>query len=386
MQENVKKNAGLKYIKGLDSLRAFAVILVVITHWGPHQFKFPALTFIFARIIPNGGLGVDVFFVLSGFLITNILLNARKNAASSARWQIIKSFYLRRMLRIFPIYFLLIFLMLLLADAYLKNNIWYMVTYTSDFLFFKQRDLGEFGPTWSLAVEEQFYLIWPWLIILTPIKYLSGLITGGVIVGSVCSIILYILYGWFALFLPFCCIQGFSIGALLACGQQGMVQQNLLDKIFLLLLGPAVILLAFYQFGAALSSVIRLADSVIAFNIISYTVKQKYNRVSASILNNRVLNYIGKISYGIYLYHFLLPGLTDRVVNYLNGIFKFSKKTVVFLEYPPPAYFIHLCLLLLITTLSYYFFETKITSLKTRFSYITAGRHRAKSPDVKLTN
>lgn len=372
MQAHVKENTGLKYIKGLDSLRALAVILVIIGHWGPFEFKSSAvLTVLITKVLPAATFGVDVFFVLSGYLITNILLNARKNIATGGKLHIIKTFYIRRTLRIFPIYFLVVFTLLFIGSAEVRQNIGYFLTYTSDFLIFKQRYFGPLGHTWSLSVEEQFYLVWPWFIIFTPSKYLPRLITCFIFAGCVCSTIFSIQYGYFSFILPFCCIQAFSIGALLACGQQGLVSQKSTDKIFLWLLGPALILLAFFQFGVPMSF-IRLINSIIAYNIISYTIKQKYNRFTGAVLNNRVLNYVGKISYGIYLYHFLIPGYMNEAVDHLNARFRFSDKTLEVLKGPVPAYIIHLFLLLLIATLSYYFFETRITKLKTRLPYVSS--------------
>eukprot|EP01136_Pigoraptor_vietnamica_P044419 Opistho-1_new@21151 len=159
----------LKYYEGLDVLRAFAVCFVIIAHWGPSKFRSEILTFIFQKIIPDGLFGVDLFFVLSGFLITSILLNAKDNANGN-RMTIIKSFYIRRALRIFPIYYLLIAIVYLLNDQSVKDHLIYYLSYTSNFLTFKLRDWGSISHTWSLAVEEQFYLIWPWIIIFIPKK------------------------------------------------------------------------------------------------------------------------------------------------------------------------------------------------------------------------
>jgi peptidoglycan/LPS O-acetylase OafA/YrhL len=96
----------MKYIKGLDTVRAFAVFFVIIAHWGPHTFNnAPFLTFIFTKIVPDGMFGVDVFFVLSGYLIPRILLDARQKSVENNKVSIIKNFYIRRALRIFPFTF-----------------------------------------------------------------------------------------------------------------------------------------------------------------------------------------------------------------------------------------------------------------------------------------
>src|SRR5580704_6957692 len=101
----------MKYIRGLDTLRAFAVIFVIIYHWG---LPLPANEAVhrLQRLIPDGRFGVDLFFVLSGFLITRILLTARRQA-DLPRLSIIKNFIVRRSLRIFPIYYAAILFLLI---------------------------------------------------------------------------------------------------------------------------------------------------------------------------------------------------------------------------------------------------------------------------------
>lgn len=93
----------MNYIKQLDSVRAIAVLLVIITHWFPETNQLNIYTSVFN--------GVDIFFVLSGFLITRILLQNRLEAESSVvtKSTVVKNFFVRRILRIFPIYYLLIF-------------------------------------------------------------------------------------------------------------------------------------------------------------------------------------------------------------------------------------------------------------------------------------
>jgi peptidoglycan/LPS O-acetylase OafA/YrhL len=100
----------MKYVKGFDSLRAIAVLLVIHEHWGPHVVHSSiVLTFILNKMVPDGTFAVDFFFVLSGFLITNILIHAKNHPDSDSKVSILKNFFARRCLRIFPIYYLTIF-------------------------------------------------------------------------------------------------------------------------------------------------------------------------------------------------------------------------------------------------------------------------------------
>ena len=153
--------APLGYIKQLDGIRAIAVLLVIVSHWFPGGFA--------SRYV-LGSIGVDIFFVLSGFLITRILIAERLkfSAAPStySRLKSIKNFMVRRSLRIFPIYYLLLILLVLCANQF-PNPVaqdwkWYFF-YLQNILFYINQGWpgGKLSHLWSLAVEEQFYLFWP---------------------------------------------------------------------------------------------------------------------------------------------------------------------------------------------------------------------------------
>ena len=152
----------------LDGLRGFASLLVVIYH----NFGFINNYFFF------GWLGLDIFFALSGFLITDILINTvgHKN--------FLRNFYGRRILRVFPVYYLglIIFLIVLPGigsfsfrfDYYIDHQLWFW-TYLQNWLFIFHPPTNEssLNHLWSLAVEEQFYLLWPFsVLVLRKPKYL----------------------------------------------------------------------------------------------------------------------------------------------------------------------------------------------------------------------
>lgn len=169
----------LPHLPALDGLRGIAVLLVLVYHSMDVTGEGPLLR---AFDLIRGGLwcGVDLFFVLSGFLITRILLATRD------RPHYFKSFYARRTLRIFPLYYGILFAMfvapallawlaggrldsLTAASAYEKlstNQLW-LWTYTQNFLQARgPSQLPGFGHFWSLAIEEQFYLVWPAVVLL----------------------------------------------------------------------------------------------------------------------------------------------------------------------------------------------------------------------------
>jgi len=375
----------MKHIKGLDALRAFAVVFVIISHWGPGTVKIAPLNFIFSKLMPDGAFGVDLFFVLSGYLITKILLNARDETLPDQRLQIVKSFYIRRMLRIFPIYFLLIFIVAyILDDAYTRNHILYFVTYTSNLIDPKDNGRVTLLHTWSLAVEEQFYLIWPWIIIYTPKKHLLKVILISIAIGLTSCLAIDYKYGeWEARVLLLPCITAFAIGALWAHVQT--YQQ--FEKIFIntaLILLPACLILQFINHnGDNRIILIRAVNSVIAVNAIVYTSRGKYNQVTKYIFNNNLLVKIGKVSYGMYLYHFILPKYYYLFINFLQHKIKFSDKVLKIITLPPPAYLIHLGLLFLITILSYNYIELAFLRLKKHFNYVSDKRRCAATVNVQ---
>ena len=193
-------------------MRAIAVILVIICHWIPQKNII--------NILPNGALGVDFFFVLSGFLISRILFENRTCAelSNGSKLEILRNFYVRRALRIFPIYYVTIFILLAFGDktdTKIEDNFFYYAGYISNFYFFNVQSWdGMLSHLWSLAVEEQFYLIWPFVIIFFNKKYLLFAISLFIIIGSVSQHLLTkVPYGSI---LTISCFDAFGFGALLA--------------------------------------------------------------------------------------------------------------------------------------------------------------------------
>jgi peptidoglycan/LPS O-acetylase OafA/YrhL len=139
----------------LDTLRFFVVIGVMVTH----NWHLKRLPWLFGDL-DWGGLGVRLFFVLSGFLITGILIKCREMADAETRTSrfYIRQFYIRRILRIFPIYYLTIFLAFVF-DVPGTREVWgWLATYTSNvYITLNNTWIARMGHFWSLAVEEHFY-------------------------------------------------------------------------------------------------------------------------------------------------------------------------------------------------------------------------------------
>ena len=148
-------------IAGLDGLRAFSIAFVLVGHLsGTRNFHLPALAVSTLKAVPLASMGVRVFFVISGFLITSLLMEEERRTGTVS----LTRFYFRRTLRIFPPYYLYIGTILLAqAAAFLvlrPGDVWHALTYTTNY----HRDRSWYlGHAWSLAVEEQFYILWPFL-------------------------------------------------------------------------------------------------------------------------------------------------------------------------------------------------------------------------------
>ena len=147
------------YVKSLDGLRFLAVSLVLLDHWSNYKLGFPA-----------SNLGVSLFFVLSGYLITGILLKSKdKDQANNfGHAKSLKLFYIRRTLRIFPLYYFILAVLYLTNEPAVRANIFWLATYmTNNYIAYTQQWMGSFDHLWSLAVEEQFYLFFPFVIFFT---------------------------------------------------------------------------------------------------------------------------------------------------------------------------------------------------------------------------
>lgn len=150
-----------RHLPSLDGLRALAVLLVLWCHVPMQVAGYPEWLKTARSLVGPGGLGVELFFALSGFLITRILL-AERDRGMPVRW-----FLLRRLLRIFPIYYLLLAVIWWSRAAGEPTaNIGWAVLYLGNFadVFAPSRGLNPLSHTWSLCVEEHFYLLWPFAV------------------------------------------------------------------------------------------------------------------------------------------------------------------------------------------------------------------------------
>ena len=170
------------YHTQLNGIRAIAVIGVILHHW-------VYATDFLGELSHHGAAGVPLFFVLSGFLITGILINIQAQHAVNT-WRGIKLFYIRRLLRIFPIYYLVILLLVLVVPAAMHPHLPWLITYQyNNEIFFHNWQLPSYiQHLWTLSVEEQFYLLWPVVLLCFSLKHSFRFIIFLIIASIACLI------------------------------------------------------------------------------------------------------------------------------------------------------------------------------------------------------
>lgn len=299
------ENPHRPHYPALDGIRGIAILMIVIYH----NFGYIDKYFFF------GWLAVDLFFVLSGFLITDILLNTVENK------NFLRNFYFRRILRIFPLYylFLIIFLIVLpqlniKADLkyYTDNQIW-IWTYLQNWLYiFKDPNTNTLNHLWSVAVEEQFYLLWPLVILLLrKPKYL--LIFISLLLVATLGLRLWIWlnhlsgFAYYNLY-TFTRIDGICIGCMVALLLK--INPTFLKKYtWGVVLFFAIMNFAFffinrqYQFSFPYLALVGYTTFAMMLGLLVNQAITKETRLINFIFNIRLLKFFGRISYGFYLFH-----------------------------------------------------------------------------------
>ena len=323
----------------LDGLRAVAVSCVMVFHF------IPSLD----RIAPLGSIGVRLFFVLSGFLITRILLDLRTRPVGPA----LRSFYIRRALRIFPLFYLALALSWAMNIGPVRSTIGWHVSYlTNLYLFDRGGWHGSISHLWSLAVEEQFYLVWPWLVLLVPATRLPQMIVAMIAIAPLSRLLVG---GPMTSVLPTSCLDSLGAGALLAfpavrasAMRAGSVAGLPLLSVTLGLryAGVATVPLEIaLDFGVSLTAAWMVGRAIDGFG-----------GVAGALLIARPITYVGTISYGLYLYHGFMPYILGRHVPgflELNWAARFTLLTAATLA---------------IASISWRFFESPILALKDYFT------------------
>ena len=393
-----------EYFKGLDSLRFFAALAVFFTHvelikkftgYGTHWIdpeesitKFTVFQSVMSKEIDplsplvaySSALGVVFFFVLSGFLITFLLLKEKEQNNSIA----IKKFYLRRALRIWPLYYLIFILGFFVLpyldffavpgqDNFFQQNFWGNLTLYAFFMpnlafSIYTTAVPNIGQSWSIGVEEQFYLLWPLLIrksknILKSILWITGTIIAlkGIILLSSTFVKLDALIV-LKKFLAMSKLECMALGGLGA-----YVLFNNKEKILRIVYRPisqitsvVILPILIYFTPTAFEDILHLFFSI-SFLVIILNVAN--NEKSILKFENRIFQYLGRISYGFYMFHVMCIVFTIHFLDKYIGLDNDISKPQHLLLYG-----LSFLLTVAVSSLSYHIFEKAFIRLKDKYA------------------
>lgn len=307
----------LAHLPALDGLRAIAVLLVFWVH-----FPFVAdsalgkAVWSLGQTMRAGYLGVDLFFVLSGFLITRILLDERERTGTVS----LRVFYIRRALRIFPIYYLCV-AVYALTFPFDGSALASLLTYTFNYYHPFHPTPNAMEHAWSLAVEEQFYLVWPALVMLVPIglgRRMCGIVIPAAAMAAALLIALTVesaIAGNLIYMASATRMMSLSLGAALAYREITAAPMPawqpyamLLGGVFLLGLDHTARAVGLISPGGWYWTIALLGYALVSAGAVALlvTAGDRLARAARAVLATAPLRYVGRISYGLYLYHYLL--------------------------------------------------------------------------------
>ena len=287
-----------KYFDSLDGIRAISILGVIWHHT-------ISAYFLDIPLIHNGHFGVSLFFVISGFLITTLLLRERFSTGRIS----IKNFMIRRSLRIFPLYYTVLGVYVIsvylfekdpIASTGFWHNLPFFLTYTSNLFVQKTEGRVVFFFAWSLAVEEQFYLLWSWVEKLASsrmILFTIALVLGGLIYLQNDSFISILL--------------GVIIGHALDKERSFSILYSVFGRPFSALIA-AVILVGILSIYAH--------NYVVFFAMAAFicTCVIREDHALQRILSTPILKSIGAASYGMYLFHLLSYRAVELIFSKLH--------------------------------------------------------------------
>jgi peptidoglycan/LPS O-acetylase OafA/YrhL len=336
------------HVRELDGVRGLAILLVLITHFGGYgQEAVGPLGRAFHAVVDFGWSGVDLFFVLSGFLITGILLEAKGSPAY------FRSFYMRRVLRILPLYYLAVCIYFFLLIPSLRvlapgrasvvsavshpvsEQLWYFV-HLSNWRIGRQITFNGIDHFWSLAIEEQFYLVWP-LIVLALSRRALLRVCGVLIVFSFAlrnlpSVLAIHAVNphWVYCATPFRLdALAFGAGLSVLVLDQRFRRDWRLWACASLCAGVALVVVAYVRSGSASFESVPMAalgftGVALAYSALVGFAAMRAGTAAAAFLRSPALLELGRLSYGIYVAHrplsILAPGLQTALARHIGGV------------------------------------------------------------------
>ena len=364
------------HLPGLNGLRALAALTVLWGHvfqrdfgnWGIEGYSLPLLRFD----------GVTLFFVISGFLITFLLLNEHERSRTIS----VPKFYMRRVLRIWPLYYAYMAIALTVTHSWGNPNVWYYCFFGANipFAFSIGVALLPIVHYWSIGVEEQFYLLWPWLVKSIKkkenkdkkkSKFRNYIKHNSLLCWSLAICIIWIFakllvliiwgkcgaYRFFAV-TRFDCLMIGAIGAILYYQKKLWFLKVACNK----WVGTiAILLLVFSRWTIYLPAPFRLQILAIV-SLFAITGQLSPNKPLIN-LENRLFDSVGKISYGIYIIHPLLIFLLSKL--WVSLSLPLDEPVQVVIIYVGITFITYW-----VAWLSYHFFEKPFLKLKNQFAVV----------------
>lgn len=358
------------YFPNLDGLRFFAFFAVFLAHSFYSESSQVTSSTIYQTFRHYGHLGmfgVNFFFVLSGFLITFLLIIEKQETGAIS----LKNFYVRRVLRIWPLYYAVIFIgfviipiiqrQILAETSYQElANIWHYLLFVNNFSE-SEPTTAVLGVLWSIAVEEQFYLVWPILIALIPIKRLPTAFIGIIGLSMLCRLIL-IGYGYKH---TLSCMSDLAMGSLFAYYSYtsdrivnwfGSLKRWHIGLIY-------VIGISLFFLRRSWSDIpFMYLNERLLFSLffVFIILEQNYSTSPIKMHRSKIITSLGKITYGLYMLHFLAIYVVAKAFSHF---FEDTLTSVVFYE---PS--ISLILSVGLAYVSYTYFEKFFLRMKKHYS------------------
>ena len=351
------------YAPELDALRCIAVLFVMFAHFSPTL----------ARHADWGALGVRLFFVLSGFLITEVLLNARQRVDEGRMTVVraVRQFFVRRIFRLWPLFFG----SLLAAYAFKvpgtnTNILWHLCFATNCYVFLYHDWPILLSHYWTLAVEQQFYLVWPLAVLLLPRRVFPAVLVAVLAAGPVTRALLLLRASsspdYDFVLLP-CCFDFFALGGLVAWwrhwGRLGSIASSGTLKAAMIAALGWMVFGAILRTDAAVPPGWAVYDALIQAigfaALIAYLLSPPQGSPTRW-LRLPPLVYLGQISYGIYIFHNFMHRLGPAILRRVIGMNYFQSEIL------HATYLITLSVA--VASVSYHAFEAPIRRLGRRIA------------------
>ena len=369
------------YFPGLYGLRFYAAFSVIICHVELFKAKWGIGSFYSHKLIQGlGGIGVDFFFVLSGFLITFLLLKEKETSGSID----IKKFYFRRILRIWPLYYLIILLCFFILPYVeypevpglnIQNSFYERLILFALFLPNFSKAIFEFVPyggmSWSVGVEEQFYLLWPVLFFMGKNVFKNILFFIFLLLLVKISVLYFSdFYSQFfdlqvlrkvlaSLRFELMGLGGLSAILLFQNPKKIKYLFSLPIQLLSFLAVPAIVLFIPTYIDDAMHIMLGIPFAIIILNISS-------NSKSIIKLENKIYTFLGKVSYGIYMFHMI-------VIGGLLGLFEYFDFDLNFIWFNVVFYVLTIIITITLSYISYKFLEKPFLKIKAKNAVIESG-------------